>query len=330
MRAAAAAFTQGFRRSSSTPNLAGDSRDLVLPPGRQSSDKEVDKLYEKGEKIGSGRGEIFKAVEVESGEPCALKIIVRSNLNPNLLASLRNESTITSSFGIQPHVNLCVPIKVHETRSKIVVEMDLVEGGDLMDFLTQTPSLKWLDQMQPLRLLPQIFRGVEYLHRNRVIHGDLKPENILLTRRPGMKLRPGDSLAAAPGCMYKICDFGNSVVVPEEAEVVTLGGKKVGTPGYASPEAWNGEAIGFESDMWSLGILVYVIFTGELPYEPTDEEATAAFYADPKKSFKQLPKWKRMSRGVRKLISSMVVANRAERITIEDALEAECLPGRNL
>jgi serine/threonine protein kinase len=211
------------------------------------------------------------AVEVESGEPCALKIIVRSNLNPNLLASLRNESTITSSFGIQPHVNLCVPIKVHETRSKIVVEMDLVEGGDLMDFLTQTPSLKWLDQMQPLRLLPQIFRGVEYLHRNRVIHGDLKPENILLTRRPGMKLRPGDSLAAAPGCMYKICDFGNSVVVPEEAEVVTLGGKKVGTPGYASPEAWNGEAIGFESDMWSLGILVYVIFTGELPYEPTDE-----------------------------------------------------------
>lgn len=103
--------------------------------------------------------------------------------------------------------------------------MDLCEGGDLMEFLLQTPTLKWLDGMQPLRIIPQLFRGVQYLHKNRVIHGDLKPDNILLTRKPLLKLRPGDSLATSPGCIYKICDFGDSFIIPEDAECVLLGGR---------------------------------------------------------------------------------------------------------
>jgi len=299
-----------------------------LPPGRQKSDKEVNALYRIGEVVGAGSSsEVRKAVEVSSGEPCALKIVSRKKFNAEVIARLRNEAAVCAGFELQPHPNLCMPFKFNETRTRVVFEMDLVEGGDLFEFLTQTPSLKWLDTMHAVRLLVQIFRGVEYLHRNRVVHGDLKAENVLLTRRVGGKARPGDVTACAPGCLYKICDFGNSVVLPEGEDRVMLG-KNHGTHGYSSPEATRGEGIGFDSDVWSLGVLTYVVMVGELPFEDGDEAGREAFYDDPKKFFKVLPKWKRISRGVRKLIGGMVRTDRTKRLTMNEVLEAECLPGR--
>jgi len=86
-------------------------------------------------------------------------------------------------FEMQPHPNVCLPIKVSETRSQVVVEMDCVEGGDLLSFLTSLPNVRWLDETHPCRIICQVMRGVEFCHRNGIVHGDIKAENILLTRR---------------------------------------------------------------------------------------------------------------------------------------------------
>ena len=166
------------------------------------------------------------------------------------------------------------------------------------------------------------------MHRNRVVHGDLKAENILLTRVVQGKLRPGDVTACAPGCLYKVCDFGNAVVLPVGEDRVILG-EQHGTWGYASPEAWAGEGIGFDSDVWSLGVLAYVVMVGELPFDQGDETGRESFYANPKNFFKMLPKWKRISRGMRKLIGGMVKADRGKRMSMNEVLEAECFPGRS-
>ena len=356
LRAAAAAFSQGIRRSFSVPSLSSststsdssassneelkhiDSRELVLPPGQQISDKELNKLYElapsssPGSVLGRTSSAVVRlAVEHSSGEVCALKIVERSSLSssPSLLATLRLEASLAGRFELQPHPNVCMPIKVYETRTRIVVELDAVPGGDLTSFLTSVsrPTLKWLDDSHPGRVLVQLLRAVEFCHRHRLVHGDVKPDNVLLTRAAPAG-PAGSSAVVMPGCIYKLADFGFCHSVPPDAVGILTGGG-VGTVPYAAPEVKDGPGtLSFASDMWSVGVTAYVLLTGELPVEPEDREATKRFYEDPENAFKLLYKWKKISRKFRRFILGLVVVNPAERLTVGAALEAECLPGR--
>ncbi|GMI32356.1 hypothetical protein TrCOL_g226 [Triparma columacea] len=323
MRAAAAAFSQGLRSSFSGP----PSRELILPPNKQTKDKDLESIYTMGDKVGgSSRCSVHSCVEVASGEQCCLKVVKRDKFgqHENLPQELRREAELASQFEMQPHPNVCMPIKVIETRTQVVVEMDYLPGGDLLTFLTPSPSLRWMDESHPLRIITQLLRAIEFLHRNRIIHGDIKPENILLTRAPPPP-NPGDVTVTAPGCIYKLCDFGASLTLPSEASY--LQNITVGTEGYISPEAREG-VVGFPSDMWSFGITAFVIGTGELPYEPTDAAAMEQFFKAPKEELKKHPRWKRMSRGLRRLITECTARDPDERLTIGAALQSDCLPGR--
>ena len=77
-----------------------------------------------------------------------------------------------------------------------------------------------------------------------------------------------------------------------------------------------------------MGITIFVIATGQLPYEPTNDEAREQFYKTPKEELKKHPRWKRMSRGLRRLITECTARDPEERITVGAALQSECLPGR--
>ena len=78
----------------------------------------------------------------------------------------------------------------------------------------------------------------------------------------------------------------------------------------------------------SFGITAFVIGTGELPYEPTDAAAMEQFFKAPKEELKKHPRWKRMSRGLRRLITECTARDPDERLTIGAALQSDCLPGR--
>jgi len=318
------------------------NRELVLPPGSQISDKELNSRYKViGEVEGGGKPsqfQLLRAVEETSGELCVLKMVPRANLkpHPHLLTTLRKEALLAGQFSLQPHPNVCLPIRVSETRTQIAVELDAVEGGDLLEFLTgynkdqPAKMFKWVNETHPGKILVQVLRGIEFLHSNRIIHGDIKPENILMTRR-GVYL-PSTDMVSPLGCIFKICDFGSSQLVPLQAGNDMLSGVKVGTIGYMAPEVMNydgsGGKIGFESDMWSLGILLYVLLSGELPFEPTDSQAQKEFYDDPKRSLKKRPRWKKFSRLSRRFILELVAKDPADRLTIAAALQNEFLPGR--
>ena len=100
--------------------------------------------------------------------------------------------------------------------------------------------------------------------------------------------------------------------------------------GYIAPEVLKFGVVGFASDIWSCGILLYVLLTGELPFEPNDESAREAFYENPKRELKLKYRWKKLSRKARSFITEMLVVEPEGRATIGSALQNEWLPGREL
>ena len=343
MRAAIAAFSSGFRRSSSSPDLTNaetasiDSRELVLQPGRQVNDKEIDGaggvyvVPRVPQLLGeTANSRVIKATDRASGDPCALKIVLRSSFSssPSLLASLRAEAALASSFPMQAHPNLCLPLKVSESRTRVVVELDCVLGGDLSSLLLTMGTRRWLDDTHPGRIVTAVLRALEFCHKNGIAHGDVKPENVLLTRRPERGTVRGGPFVTAPGCIYKLCDFGVSRLIPEGSRGAA--GVAAGTKGYMAPEVAATGIMSRESDMWSAGALIYSVLTGEMLYDVDSVDAEKGFHASPKKWLRSLPRWKKIGRGWRKLISELLVVDPDERLTVGAALQAECLPGRQV
>ena len=95
-----------------------------------------------------------------------------------------------------------------------------------------------------------------------------------------------------------------------------------------APEVLSEGVVSFASDIWSLGVLIYVIACGELPYEVDNERETSEFYRAPKKYLKARQRWKRMSRVLRRLVLDMMDLNPQNRLTIGAALQSPCFPGR--
>jgi serine/threonine protein kinase len=152
------------------------------------------------------------------------------------------------------HLNCVQLFEVYESKHQIILVLELVRGGEL---LKRIQKLKKYTEAHAAKLVNDIVSGLDYLHSKNIIHRDLKPENLLLTSTKG------DGING----IVKITDFGLSTYR-------RLGGKNVtvtslaGTPGFMAPEVVMGrvDQIGRKSDIWSLGIIVYLILTGNYPY----------------------------------------------------------------
>lgn len=158
LRAAFAAFSGGLSHSSSSPSLSAPDRDLVLPPNQLKPDKDVPLEWSISSSplATTPSCSLFSATHVESSQPCCLKIYKRETLTstPSLLPCCRQESAVAVAFGLQPHPNVAMPLRVMETRSRVIVELDLVEGGDLYALISA--GRKWGDKKQPGLVVAQV------------------------------------------------------------------------------------------------------------------------------------------------------------------------------
>ena len=144
------------------------------------------------------------------------------------------------------HENIVRLYESFEIDSHIVYVMEVCGGGDLLTFVRRRRKL---NEDQAKFIFRQIINGLKYVHSKGVLHRDIKLDNILLTSE-------GD---------VKICDFGVSKIVQNKNLVME---DQCGTPAYIAPEVFSGKGYkGFQSDIWSAGVVLYAMLLGTVPFK---------------------------------------------------------------
>nr|XP_033774930.1 NUAK family SNF1-like kinase 2 [Geotrypetes seraphini] len=244
--------------------------------------------YDFLETLGKGTyGKVKKARE-RSGRLVAIKSIRKDRIKAEEdLVHIRREIEVMSSLS---HPHIISIYEVFENSSKIVIVMEYASRGDLYDYISERQSLT---EQEARHYFRQIVSAVYYCHKNAIVHRDLKLENILLDSNGSVK----------------IADFGLSNVYHHDKYLQTY----CGSPLYASPEIVNGRPYkGPEVDSWSLGVLLYILVHGAMPFDNQDyrslvKQISSGEYRDPGKPSEACG-----------LIRWMLMVNPDRRATIED------------
>ncbi len=199
-------------------------------------------------KLGAGGfGVVYKASDANyDGETKALKVIYSENYSDKLVMhKLKTEAKNMIKIN---HPRVVRLYDLHFENEIKFMDIEFVDGGDLLDLMLRSPDYK-IPEERVWELANQIAQGMQAVHKVNLIHQDLKPENILLTKS-------GD---------VKITDFGISESFRSSKSRIKETDVK-GTYVYASPEQLVGKKVGKEADIWSFGVTLYHILTGETLY----------------------------------------------------------------
>lgn len=221
----------------------------------------IDGRFELGQRIGQGAmGTVYRGRDVVSGQPVAIKMLDRGRVlvNPELVARFRREAEALRQLA---HPNIVTLLATDEKEGQHYLVMELIEGGDLLQFLGDQPQIP---VPQVLTMTLDVADALTRAHHLNILHRDIKPANVLLD---------GDGRP-------KLTDFG--IARLGEASTLTQDGAVLGTVSYLSPEACQGEPLDERADIWAFGLLLYEMLAGERPFaKPTSAATLMAILQEP-------------------------------------------------
>ncbi|XP_031421714.1 myosin light chain kinase 2, skeletal/cardiac muscle [Clupea harengus] len=202
------------------------------------------------EVLGGGRfGKVHKCTENATGLRLAAKIISTRTAKEKEMAM--NEMQVMNQLS---HANILQLYAAFEVKNQVILIVEYVEGGELFERIVDESSP--LTEVDAMVFVRQICEGVQYMHQMYVLHLDLKPENILCVNRTGHQV--------------KIIDFGLARrYKPREKLRVSFG-----TPEFLAPEVVNFDFVSFPTDMWTLGVITYMLVSGLSPFLGDDDTQT--------------------------------------------------------
>lgn len=208
--------------------------------------------YELGELIGKGgMAQVFAATDRELGRPVAIKVLnFQISRQAEFRARFLREARVMAGLS---HENIVKVFDCGEDDTWAWMAMELVEGETLEQRLAREPQppLTWV-----VEVMRAVLSALDHVHAREIVHRDVKPQNVLISKADEIKL----------------VDFG--LVKVEDQLNVTRVGIRLGTPRYMSPEAARGEAVTYQSDLFSAGLLLHELITGRLPMEEIRDQAS--------------------------------------------------------
>jgi TolB-like protein/predicted Ser/Thr protein kinase len=206
--------------------------------------------YQLIEELGrGGMGVVYKAGDTKLKRTVALKFLPPELTHiPDVKDRFMREAQAAAALD---HPNICTVYEFDEAEEKTFISMAYVEGQSLRKKLESGP----LELDEALRIATQVAQGLQIAHKKGVVHRDIKSANIMVTE---------DNQA-------KIMDFGLARMTG--GTLITQEGTAMGTIAYMSPEQAKGEEVDHRTDIWSLGVVLYEMFGGQLPFMGEHEQA---------------------------------------------------------
>jgi len=276
-----------------------------ISPRRQQP-RRIEEEYDIRDLLGSGTvGEVRRAIHRQTGQERAVKVIAlggRNRATNFLEANATFEAEAAILQGLE-HPYVVKLIDVYVSPAAVYLVMELLHGGDLFDRIIQKGKYS---ELQGRRIMRRLLAAVYYLHEERnIVHRDLKPENILCVDHES-------------DVDVKITDFGLAKAVNGEDGLKTF----CGTPQYFAPEvlrrrhtvAGRGR-YGKQADMWSLGVVLYVLLSGTPPF---DVGQGFDIVGDAKIKFPE-EHWAEVSEQARDLVRKLLVTDPRKRISVLEA-----------
>ncbi|PCG88496.1 Ubiquitin-associated domain (UBA) [Penicillium occitanis (nom. inval.)] len=268
-------------------NRSGSSASVQSPATRRDMQR-LDQ-YKTVKVLGEGSfGKVKLAIHQPSGRQVALKIIPRRKLlSRDMVGRVERE---IQYLQLLRHPHIIKLYTVIPTKSDIVMVLEYAER-ELFDYLVKRGKC---NDDEARKFFQQIICAVEYCHRHKIVHRDLKPENLLIDSEKNVK----------------IADFGLSNIMTDGNFLKT----SCGSPNYAAPEVISGKLYaGPEVDVWSCGVILYVLLVGRLPFD--DDYIPALFKKIAAGNF-HMPSY--ISPGAARLIRAMLQVHPVHRISIAE------------
>ena len=266
------------------------------------TEEPIKNYYKMGEVMGAGKYGVVKAGKSLSkpGYKVAIKVIKLEKLKSQY------HSIVQEILALKKidHPNV---VKIHEIfkdKKKLYIVMELVEGKELFDYVIAKMKC---NEEEASKITAQLLKTIKYLNQVKICHRDLKPENIIIN----------------PETLHvKIIDFGLSAFYTDYSELTT----KVGTPYYVAPEVLD-KCYGKECDVWSIGVITYVLLTGCPPFQAKSLPEL----------FKRIRNWdlkymdsdfEHLSKESYRFVKSILCVDPKARLTAEEGLHHQWISGK--
>uniref|UniRef100_A0A672L5J9 Myosin, light chain kinase 5 n=1 Tax=Sinocyclocheilus grahami TaxID=75366 RepID=A0A672L5J9_SINGR len=208
--------------------------------------------YHVREKLGVGKfGEVYRMTHKHTGQVYAGKFY-RARVSREKTAA-RQEIKLMNKLR---HPKLVQCLAAYDTSSEIVMILEYIAGGELFERIVDEN----FEHTEPnsVNYMRQILEGIQYIHSKHIVHLDLKPENIVCVK--------------SAGSLIKIIDFGLACKLEHGKHLMVLHG----TPEFVAPEVVNYEPVDLATDMWSIGVICYILLSGVSPFQGNSDAETLA------------------------------------------------------
>ncbi|CAH8432808.1 hypothetical protein MS3_00001863 [Schistosoma haematobium] len=261
-------------------------------------DTKIAGLYDLQHTIGRGHYAVVKqARHVFTGEKVAVKVIDKTKLDNVSRDHLFQEVVCMK---LVQHPNVVRLYEVIDTPTKLYLVLELGDGGDLYDYITSHGD--GLSEKVAKRYFRQIVTAIAYCHKLRVVHRDLKPENVVFFEKLGL---------------VKLTDFGFSNKFIPGTNLDTA----CGSLAYSAPEILLGDSYDAPKvDIWSLGVILYMLVSGNLPFQETNDSETLTKIMDCDYSMPS-----HLSPDCKRLISRLLIRDPQKRAHLDDILQDDWL-----